>query len=438
MRPRSHSATIRARIDALAAGGRGVARTSEGRVVFVSGAAPGDLVEASVSARGSALEGHVLRVIEPGPDRVEPPCPHAGACGGCDWMFLAMAAQERGHAAIVRDAITRALAGDQRANVPAIVVHGARAALGYRTRARLFVKGDRGKVSVGYRAEGSHAIEPIDRCAVLDASIASIPADLKAIFAGARGEGDASIARGAGGLPVIDLRFRGELAAATWSALDRAVSSGAWAGAKITLDGAAAPATFGDPRQVLLGADGAPLVTGGFAQPSDEGAAALAQRVGELAQTSGREVVELFAGSGALSVVLARGAASFTAVEIDAAAAACLRENLAARRLSGKVVAADAEAFAIPPRADVIVLDPPRTGARGAARAIAASRAKRVVYVSCDPPSLGRDLVPIVQAGFSIDAVETFELFPQTSHVEAVLALSRRRASGGKVGSLSS
>lgn len=435
MRPRSRETTINVRIDALAAGGRGVARTREGRVVFVSGAAPGDLVEASVSARGSALEGRVLRVIEPGPDRVDPPCPHAGACGGCDWMFLATSAQEHGHAAIVRDAITRAIPS---AHIPAIVVHGARATLGYRTRARLFVKGERGKVSVGYRAEGSHAIEPIDRCAVLDASIASIPADLKAIFAGAKGEGDASIARGAGGLPVIDLRFRGELAPATWSALDRAVSSGVWAGAKITLEGAAAPATFGDPRQVLRGADGAPLVTGGFAQPSDEGAAALAQRAGELAQTSGREVVELFAGSGALSVVLARGAASFTAVEIDAVAAACLRENLAARGLSGKVVAADAEAFAIPPRADVIVLDPPRTGARGAARAIAASKAKRVVYVSCDPPSLGRDLAPIVQVGFSIDAIETFELFPQTSHVEAVLALSRRRASGGKVGSLSS
>jgi 23S rRNA (uracil1939-C5)-methyltransferase len=198
----------------------------------------------------------------------------------------------------------------------------------------------------------------------------------------------------------------------------------------------------------LHGADGALLVIapGGFAQPSDEGASAVARRVAELALlTSGpegappiwkearpRHIVELFAGSGTLSVLLARDAASLVAVEIDPDAAACARQNLAARGLAAKVTAADADAFTIPPRTEVVVLDPPRAGAPGATAAIAASSARAVVYVACDPPTLARDLGVLCQRGFAITHIETFELFPQTSHVETVVRAVRGKGPGGR------
>jgi 23S rRNA (uracil1939-C5)-methyltransferase len=143
-----------------------------------------------------------------------------------------------------------------------------------------------------------------------------------------------------------------------------------------------------------------------------------------------RHVVELFAGSGTLSVLLARGAVSFQSVEIDAEAAATARQNLEARELAAKVTVADADAFPIPHGATVVVLDPPRTGAPGAAKAIAASAARVVVYVSCDPATLARDLGILTGGGkgrFAITDVETFELFPQTSHVETVVRLERAR-----------
>jgi 23S rRNA (uracil1939-C5)-methyltransferase len=185
---------------------------------------------------------------------------------------------------------------------------------------------------------------------------------------------------------------------------------------------------------VLEGADGAPLVIapGGFAQPSDAGAALLARRADELARIESkprpRHVVELFAGSGTLSVLLAKDAASFTAVEMDEPACAAARENLAARGLAGKVVPKDADAFAIPPNTTIVVLDPPRTGAAGAARAIAASSARVVVYVACDPPTLARDLATLTAGHkLAITHVETFELFPQTSHVETIVRLERSR-----------
>jgi 23S rRNA (uracil1939-C5)-methyltransferase len=255
--------------------------------------------------------------------------------------------------------------------------------------------------------------------------------ELPEVLAGASGEGDVLLARGAGERPVVDIAWDGELSPGAWAAIDARVGRGAWAGARVVLRGAKQPASFGDPRPFLQGADGAPLVVApaSFAQPSDAGAAMLALRVAELCEFDGergRRVVELFAGSGTLSILLAARAASFLAVEIDAEAASCALQNLRARGLGGKVVAGDADATPIPPWADTVVLDPPRAGAPGATKAIAASRAKRVVYVACDPPTLARDLATLVGAGYRLTDLETFELFPQTSHVETAARLRRR------------
>ena len=324
---------------------------------------------------------------------------------------------------------------------PEIRVHAAPEPLGYRTRARLYVRGERGRVRIGYRAPGSHALVATSSCSVLAPSIAGALDEIPTVLAGSSGEGDVQVARGAGGRLVLDVAWRGEIAPAAWTAIDRRITEGAWAGARVRMEGAKTPAVFGDPRPMLEGADGQPLViaAGSFAQSSDRGAVMLARRVAELARaevetpaeeatepTNGH-VLELFAGSGTLSILLARGAASFVAVESDDGAARAARENISARGLSGKVVVADADAYPIPPRVEVVVLDPPRAGAEGAATAIAASRASRVVYVACDPATLARDLGTLVRAGFALTHLETVELFPQTSHVETLARLVRRR-----------
>jgi 23S rRNA (uracil1939-C5)-methyltransferase len=416
-------------IQGVAAGGAGVGRLASGAVVFVPGTAPGEKVEADVDASAKPARGRLVRVLEPAAERVTPPCPHVGACGGCDWMHLSASAQERGHAAIVHEALAHALPG---ASLPEITAHAAVTPLAYRTRARLFLKADRRGVRVGYRAPGSHELAPIATCAVLDPALAAMVGELGTVLAGARGEGDASLARGREGKPVVSLAFRGEIAAASWAALDDRVARGVWAGAEVRLAGAERPASFGDPCAVLVGADGAPLsiAPGAFAQPSDEGAIAVARRVDELARLGARpplRVVELFAGSGTLSVLLARDVASFAAVEVDARAADAARANLRARGLSGRVTTADADAFALPAQTNVVVLDPPRAGAPGASRAIAASGARVVVYVACDPVTLARDLATLTSGRLALTHVETFELFPQTSHVETVVRLARTR-----------
>ena len=140
----------------------------------------------------------------------------------------------------------------------------------------------------------------------------------------------------------------------------------------------------------------------------------------------GQRVVELYAGAGNLTVLLAQKAAQLTAVEDDSGACDAARENLRARGLRAKVSQADANTHAIGDAAQAVVLDPPRTGARAACGAIVKSKARRVVYVSCDPPTLGRDL-EILSERFQLVSVDLFEMFPHTSHIEAVALLERRR-----------
>jgi len=348
-------------------------------------------------------------------------------------MFLRSSGQEAAHAEMVSSAIAHATGSDP----PPVRVHSAPSPLEYRTRARLFAQSDRARrIRVGYRVQGSHAIAAVPSCVVLAPSIAGALAEIATALEGSSGEGDVSIAAGAGGKLCLDVSWRGELAPKAWTSFDRGVAEGRIAGARVLLDGAKKPAIFGDPRPVLEGPDGLPLViaAGSFAQPSDLGAALLARRVAELVhdkpEAPGEDrvgsIVELFAGSGTLSVLLARAAESFVAVESDEAAVAAGRKNLADRGLPGKFVLADADNFVLP-RADVVVLDPPRSGAPGAAQALARSRIDRAVYVACDPATLARDLGVLVRAGFSLTHLETVELFPQTSHVETVARLVRQR-----------
>lgn len=433
------------RIESLAAGGAGVGHLESGAAVFIQGAAPGDLVEADVSTSVRPARGKLLRILEAGPDRIEPSCSFVAACGGCDWMHLTPAAQEAAHAEIVRQAIKRATSLDA---IPEIRVHPAPSPFAYRTRARLFAKASKGRTKIGYRAAGTHDLAAVDACLVLDEAIAPALTDLPAVLHGASGEGDILLARGANGKLVVELLWKGALPASTWASIDDRVKSGAWAGARVHLEGAAKPASFGDPRARIEGADDLPLLIapGGFAQPSDEGAKLLARRVADLATRShGQHLghlgakpldegdprplhgVELFAGSGTLSILLARGAASFTAVELEEEAVQCARQNLADRGLAAKHVAADANAFPIPQRTELVVLDPPRAGASGAVRNILAAAPRLIVYVACDPATLARDLAPLVAGGYVLTDIETFELFPQTSHIETVVRLVKKR-----------
>jgi 23S rRNA (uracil1939-C5)-methyltransferase len=435
------SERLRLAITSIAPGGQGVAhveRGSERRAVFVARSAPGDLLEAQVDFEQRPARGALLRLLEPSALRAEAPCPHAERCGGCDLMHLTHEAQLDAHRRIVSELLERATG-----RVAAMNVHAAPSSTRYRTRARLAVLASRGRAVVGYRRAASRHIEGVTTCLVLDARLEPVLAVVQELFARENGEGEVAIALGQTAKPVLDVHWRGELAGAFYAAIERHVASGALAGAEVWLAGAREPARVGDARAVTVGADGEPLVVpaGGFAQAHaalngelGRTALALAQIGASREADASRPTVELFAGSGNFTVLFARHTESLIAVESDARASSAARANLAARGLRARVVEGDADTFDLPAAARAVILDPPRGGASGGAHRIAASKVRRVVYVSCDATTLARDAEILARGGFTLERVELFEMFPHTSHVEIVALLERAASAKGASG----
>jgi 23S rRNA (uracil1939-C5)-methyltransferase len=279
----------------------------------------------------------------------------------------------------------------------------------------------------------------IDHCVVLHPVLDSAIARLAKLLDGSHGHGEAQLALGCEGRPVLELRWRGSLPSTTFGRLEQEVSAGTWAGGSIFAGEVSRPAVVGDPTPRMTGADGAPLVlaAGGFAQASEVENVALAGRVLALSlEATGRAsgsgtVVELYAGAGNFTVLLARAFERVVGVESDPAACAAARANLAARGLEARVTCADAAEFVVPPRTDLVVLDPPRTGAKQACVALATGPARAIVYVSCDPPTLGRDLATLAPR-YELLAIDCFAMFAGTSHSETVVALRRRREPRGR------
>ena len=234
---------------------------------------------------------------------------------------------------------------------------------------------------------------------------------------------------GAARLGVLEIRWEGEIAREAFARLEEAVTSGAIAGASVVVGDASRPAVIGDPTPWMTGADGEPLrlAPGGFGQATEAINTQLAKHVADIvARWRPQRAVELYAGAGNLSILLARQVDDLVCVESNRGACAAARANLSERGLAAavRVVEGDADAHAWSPATRLVVLDPPRTGARAVAERLAAARTPYVVYVSCDPSTLGRDLLLLKDTHVPV-SVASFEMFPNTSHVEAVVALER-------------
>jgi 23S rRNA (uracil1939-C5)-methyltransferase len=421
-------------IKEIAGGGDGVAITlekNERRAVFVRGSIPGDVVRAHVDFGSRPARAHVVEILEPSTSRVTPACAFVQTCGGCDWMHITRISQPNFHVSIVRAALP---------DVWRDFEIGAHASpKGRRTRARLHVATGRNGVKIGFYQNKSHDLVVVDTCIALHPALDRARASLSAFFENARGEGEAEIALGQltknpdERKPVLDLSWKGDLPATFFSRFDAAVKNGEWQGARIFTEGSRVPMNVGDATPWIPAGDHQPLelAPGGFSQASEDGNLLLSKRVAELARAAiekrpdENNLVELYAGAGNFTVLLARFA-HVIAVESNAAACEAAQKNLRVRELAARVVNADASTYAIPGKAAVVVLDPPRTGAREACEKIVAARARHVVYVSCDPATLGRDLAILERGRYALDSIETFEMFPDTSHVETVVMLTRR------------
>jgi tRNA/tmRNA/rRNA uracil-C5-methylase (TrmA/RlmC/RlmD family) len=413
---------LRLTVESLAFGGDAVARDRDGRVTFVPGGAPGDELDAELREEHKAwARAELSRVVKAGPARAEPPCPLYVAepgCGGCQWQHVAADAQRAAKQTIVARALRRHGA----------VVRPILAAVpdrGWRRRARLRLRG----AQLGYLARRSHRLVDVPACLQMEPALeAALGAVRETIVPRIDGGGEVQLLASARGQVHVVVEAHGALAA--MAAAERLMGRAGIAG--IVLGDGGEARTLGASEIDLADDPAAPFLARAdvFVQVAAAGNAALRALVREAAGSlAGLRVLELCAGSGNFTRDLAATAARVVASEEHPVAAALCARNLAARGLAERVDARaepTAALLAAAPPADVIVLDPPRTGLNpGEAAALAALPATRAVYVSCDPETLARDLDAFAAAGWRVAWAQPVDLMPMTFHVETVVALAR-------------
>ena len=407
-------------ITALGSLGDGLAEDA-GRRLYVPMAAVGDRLRVRPGARrGDGLEAEIEDILAPGPDRVDPPCPRFGDCGGCALQHLSDPAR----AAWTRDRVVEALV---RMGLGAVPVAPTIAIQPGDRRRAVFVAERHGRtVTIGLNARRSHRIVAPEGCRVLDPALLAVLAPLAEILAHVMADGsrvDVAATRLDDG---VDLVIIGRLPPLDLAARERVASFVEAADiARVSLK--AGPTAPAEPvvhrRTGILSMGGVPVSPppGGFLQATPTGEATLRRLVAEGIGTA-RRIADLFAGSGTFALPLATGA-TVHAVEGDAASVAALRAA-AARVPQMTVERRDLDRSPLPARDlarfDAIVFDPPRAGADAQSREIAASAVPCVVGVSCNPVTFARDARTLVDGGYRLTGVVPVDQFLWSTHVELV------------------
>jgi 23S rRNA (uracil1939-C5)-methyltransferase len=425
-------APIRVKIEKLIYGGEGLGH-ADGSTVFVPGVLPQETVDAEpLEKKKKFVRTGFATVIEASPDRVSAPCPHFGVCGGCSYQHIPYELQLKYKTEILRETLRRLGQIKWEGQIRA---HSS-PPWGYRNRAqwkvRLLDKREESqRFAIGYFRANSTALCEVEQCRVLSPLLAKSLGTLRSAVAAAE-------------LP-RELR---EIEAFADSADQHLLLTATFAGfpsraqeyaAKFrALLPEMASLLFHDPGRERMELDG-----DGFVECTTAGEK---YRVGhfsffqvnrflidELVEAvvdgeSGRLACDLFAGVGLFALPLAKNFERVIAVESNPAAVRDFEMNVGVSRpIEVREAATERAIEKIKDRPDLIVMDPPRAGLEpGTAARIARLRPERITYVSCEPPTLARDLADFVRTGYEIASIDLFDLFPQTFHMETVVKLRRK------------
>ncbi|WP_326560191.1 class I SAM-dependent RNA methyltransferase [Micromonospora sp. NBC_01796] len=387
-------------IDAVAPGGHCVARL-DGQIVFVRHALPGERVIAEITeVNRGYLRADAVTVLEPSAQRVTPPCPYAGPnlCGGCDLQHVAPSAQLDWKADVVREQLRRLgrLTPEEVDSLGVRIEPLPGGPLGWRSRVRYAVDA---AGRAGLLKHRSHEVVPVDRCLIAHPAIQSLPV-----------------------LSVDGQRWP------TAEAVETVASTGGDVAVQLVVDGT--PVTERGPEKVRELAAGREwqLPPDAFWQVHPAAAQTLVGAVLELLEPrTGERAWDLYGGAGLFAAALADRVGPtgrVTMVEAAPSGVAAARENLGdlgqVEVVSAKVETALARRRITGP-VDLVVLDPPRTGAGAdVVRALTGTGARAIAYVACDPAAFARDVRVFAEAGWRLVALRGYDMFPMTQHVECV------------------
>lgn len=424
---------VEAVIEDLDHEGRGVGRVAD-KVVFIAGALPGERVRFRYTKGGRHYDqGVVEAILEASPERVEPPCPVFGVCGGCSLQHLAGDAQIAAKERWLRDNLERVGGLAPEAWLPAL--DGPQ--WGYRAKARLSIRQVRRKgVLVGFRERGSSFVTQMDACPVLEPRLDALIQPLKELVAGMSRPDrvpQAEVAATDGDAAVV-LRHLTELTDGDW---ERLAAFQAEHGVVVeTQSGGPETARSLDPERPADLFYELPdfdttlrFRSTDFVQVNRAvNRQLVARAVDQLDPQPGERILDLFCGIGNFALPLARSGATVAGLEGEGVLVERAGTNAAANGLADVThfATADLESARL---ADTpvargshkVLLDPPRSGAVEAVKQLANElRPERVVYVSCNPATLARDAGILAHAGYRLATAGIVNMFPHTGHVESV------------------
>lgn len=438
-------------VQSLAFGGEGVARL-DGLTVFVPDVCAGERVTARITeVHKSYARAELVRVEQPAPERVAPFCPLSGTCGGCHLQHLDYPAQLAAKAGVVRDALERV---GRLPDVPVADVVPSPLPLGYRNKAELHAFDEDGRLSLGFYRRGDEALVAVSECPLclpeVNALLGAVTAWLRETgwppydphtsgglvrtvglrYAVATREANLLLVTGRRDLPgkrpafealrkefppLVGIRHVARTRASQ-SRLGRQVGEMIGRAMRFRfgeLSLRVSPEAFYQVNDLLLETLWEHLRTALEPRPEDQ-------------------VADVYGGVGTWGLRLAAEVARVVVIEIDGAAVRDAEANVRFNEIENvEVLRGQAEQqlpAAFPgPRADLVILDPPRKGcSETALRAVAKQSPRRIAYLACDPATLARDLARLAELGYRTVRVQPFDLFPQTYHVECLATLAPR------------
>lgn len=401
-------------IEKLVYGGSGFGR-HQGKVVFVPFSVPGDrLLVRPVEDKKTFTRAEIIRILKPGKGRVAPVCPYFANCGGCHWQQLEYSGQIEAKRRILEEIFHHRF--PQTRELP-ITMRGCAHPFGYRSRARVQLRGAGSKASVGFFRTRSHSVQDIENCPLFRPSLNEALSSIR--------------------------QFKHRIDPdSNPQEMDMACSQeeDLWAVARVGKEQSDSVPTLsgsGKRDELLLkrkvGEFYYSVSASVFFQANDFMVPDLVSVVRESIEGAGQDsALDLFAGVGLFSLPLARVFRKVTAVENSPAACRLCSANATAAGITNlKAVCADvvtwmkSETSSGVPKPDLIILDPPRTGAgEDVMEQILKQEPEIILYVSCDPQTLVRDLM-FSARHYRIDSVEALDMFPQTYHFETVVRLKK-------------
>lgn len=428
-------------IEKLAFGGSGFGRI-DGKACFVPYTAPGDVADILITRdKRSYSEGVLQKLLKSSDFRTLPPCPVFGSCGGCDWQHISYEEQCRQKELIFADTLWR-IARVEASGIKPLL--GASSPFNYRQRVQLKVSTTGGKISLGFYRSASHCVVDLPGRCEIAAPALNMALDetreLLASFSEPHNVPQIDLAASSDGQVSLVFHYTGnnreklsEYLAETGKGLRRIHSVSIRAGRKSALEnvsgaeniGYTVPDSTGGDMWLYFSPDSFSQVN--FAQNRS----IINSIIDFCSVTAPRSILDLFCGNGNFSLPLAKTSRKITGFETSAKSISLAGFNAMsngitnARYYNRDSAAGVDEAARAGEIFDLVIIDPPRSGADAIAGELFKVAASHIIYISCDPPTLSRDLATLKKSGFEVITVQPVDMFPQTYHLESITFLKK-------------